>query len=141
MLLLVILLKSNTFHGCFSRFLNRTNSTNSRKVSQIHRMSISSKIYSFLIESDPDSDSSSTPDGNYILKSDILFSCWALKWSNSVFVSEQVGYAISNSKQWWKTMQSPIPKKKIKPNWEIRMMFGEISNRHKEDITKEKNIE
>ena len=38
-------------------------------------------------------------------------------------------------------MQSAIPKKKIKPNWDIRMMFGEISNRHKEDITKEKNIE
>ena len=104
-------------------------------------MSISSKIYSFLIESDPDSDSSSTPDGNYILKGDILFSCWAFKWSNSVFVSEQVGYAISNCKQWWKTMQSATPKKKIKPNWDIRMMFGEISNRHKEDITKEKNIE
>ena len=97
MLLLVILLKSNTFHGCFSRFLNRTNSTNSRKVSQMHRMSISSKIYSFLIESDPDSDSSSTPDGNYILKGDILFSCWALKWSNSVFSKLDMPLATVNN--------------------------------------------
>ena len=32
------------------------------------------------------------------------------------------------------TMKSPIPKKKIKPNRDIRIMFGEMSKRHNEGI-------
>ena len=34
----------------------------------------------------------------------------------------------------------PIPKKKVKPNRGIGMMFGEISRRQSGDIAKEKTI-